>query len=112
MDNGSNSTWRPLLESVLGHVLLTMSLSDLGEAPECPLVEGADDAKWGGPGNTLEGKGCRPAGPRPAGGTGWQEPYAFVLLEFQSPALGKEGTLAAIPSGACLAGEQLCWRGP
>ena len=89
-DNGSNSTQRLLLESVLGHVLLKTSTSDPGVVPEWTLVEFAGDAKLGGPGDPLEGKGCRPAGPRPAEGTGWQEPYEILKGQMQSPALGKQ----------------------
>lgn len=89
-----------------------MSIDDLGEVPGSTLVKFADDAKLRGPGDTLEGKGCHPAGPRPAGGTGQQELYEIQKGQMQSPALGKEETLAAIQAGDCLAGEQLCWKGP
>ena len=95
VDNGSNSTWRPitsglLLESVLRHVLLNMSINELGEVPECTLVAFADDAKLGGPGDSLEGKGCHPAGPRLARGMGRQELIEIQKGQMRSPARGKE----------------------
>lgn len=111
MDNGSNCIWRPkpsgvLLESVLRHDVLNMSINDLGEVPEHTLVEfAADDAKLGGPGDTLEGKGCHPAGPRPAEGTGQQKLYEIEKEQMQIPAPGKEKTPAVIQAGDCLAGE-------
>lgn len=69
------------------------------EVPERTPVEFADDAKLRGPGDTPEGKGCHPAGPRPAGGVGWQEPYEVQKGRTQSPARGKEETPTAIQAG-------------
>lgn len=60
-DNRSYSTWRSVTSGLLlGHVLLDMSISDLGEVvPEGTLVEFAEDTKSGGPRETFEGKGWR-----------------------------------------------------
>lgn len=113
----SKSSWRLITSgipqvSILGPVLFTriiylftIFINDLDDEAECNLSKFADDTN-------LEGVTDMPSRGTWIGEMGGQELFEVQQREVQSPAARDEQHHVPVYAGGCLAGKQLCRRGP